>query len=494
MGICPVQGQIAEHLCCGSDRVPQRTEQVVGKRTEHDLLGAKELPGECMTGVHTARAIENFGLVGGPTNSRLIRAYGMVKLACARTNRLLGYLDCDTGPAIEAAAAELAQGELYYQAAPAALQGGAGTSTNMFVNELIANRALQILGKGPGTYDVVSPLEHVNLHQSTNDTYPTALRVAAIIACNELEQAVGELAESFQIKEREFADVVKIGRTQLQDAVLTTLGREMGAYAEAFSRDRWRLSKCRERLRVVNLGGTAIGTGLGAPRKYIFVATDQLRAITGLPLARAENLVQATQNCDDMVEVSGIVKAFASNLLKISNDIRLLSSGPHGGPGELRLPAVQAGSSIMPGKVNPVVAEMAGQVAMQAFAHDAAVTAAATNGQLELNAFMPCIAHNLLGMLDSLIEAAVRFRTRLVEGMEADRSRCRRTVDCSTAVLTSFVEMIGYEKATKVAATSSDRGISVKDVLIEEGICTVEEYERVTSPQAVLALGSRGGK
>lgn len=315
-------------------------------RAERDLLGERNVPAHALWGIHTLRATENFPLAGRCVALPLIRAYGLVKQASARTNRELGYLPADKAQAIEAAAAELAQGQLDANIVVDALQGGAGTSLNMNVNEVLANRALALLGRRYGDYQVVDPLDDVNMHQSTNDTYPTALRVAAIGGLRSLEKAVVELQEACQVKERELAGVVKVGRTELQDAVLVTLGREMGAYAEAFNRDRWRIYKCEERLRVVNLGGTAIGTGLGAPRDYIFRVVDVLRELCGYGLARAENLVEATQNADVFVEVSGMLKACASSLWKVSSDLRLLSSGPHAGLGELRLPELQALSLI----------------------------------------------------------------------------------------------------------------------------------------------------
>ena len=306
-------------------------------RREKDLLGEREVPADALWGIYTERAIENFPLSGRPVRTSLVHAYGEVKLACARTNRELGCLADDIAGAVEAACEELADGRLDRHIVVDALQGGAGTSTNMNVNEVIANRALQLLGGTPGDTATVSPLEHVNRHQSTNDTYPTALKVAAVHELRRLEREVVALQEAFQEKERAFAHVVKVGRTQLQDAVLVTLGREMSAYAEAFARDRWRIYKCEERLRVVNLGGTAVGTGLAAPRRYIFRVIEHLREVTGLGLARAENMVEATQNTDVFVEVSGILKALATNLLKVATDLRLLSSGPVAGFGEIRL-------------------------------------------------------------------------------------------------------------------------------------------------------------
>jgi aspartate ammonia-lyase len=339
-------------------------------RKEHDLLGDRDVPADALHGIHTERAIENFPLARRPVHPALIHAFGAVKLACARTNHELGRWDDARFHAIEHACQEMIEGMLDRHIVVDALQGGAGTSTNMNVNEVLANRSLQLLGRPLGDYATVDPVDDINLHQSTNDTYPTALRVAGITLLRSLEREVVALLEEFQRREKEMAGVVKIARTQLQDAVLITLGREMSAYAEAFARDRWRIYKCEERLRVVNLGGTAVGTGLAAPRQYIFRAIDHLKDVTGLGLARAENLVEATQNTDVFVEVSGILKALASNLLKISTDLRLLSSGPDAGFGEIRLPERQAGSSIMPGKVNPVIPEAASQAAMVVMGND----------------------------------------------------------------------------------------------------------------------------
>jgi aspartate ammonia-lyase len=301
-----------------------------GVRVEQDLLGSRELPADVLYGIHTARALENFPLAGRPVHEELIRAYGTVKLACARTNRTLGaWVDSPAkADALEQACSEMAEGLLSEHVLVDALQGGAGTSTNMNVNEVIANRALGILGAQPGDYALVSPFEDVNLHQSTNDTYPTALHLAAISLLHRLEDQVVDLQEAFQALEKRYAHVVKVARTEMQDAVLITLGREMGAYAEALGRDRWRIYKCEERLRVVNLGGTAVGTGLAAPRQYVFRVVDTLRDLSGIGFARAENLVEATQNADVFVEVSGILKACAVTLLKISGDLRFLSSGP----------------------------------------------------------------------------------------------------------------------------------------------------------------------
>jgi aspartate ammonia-lyase len=370
-----------------------------------------------------------------------------------------------------------------------ALQGGAGTSTNLNVNEVLANRALELLDKPHGAYDQVSPLDDLNLHQSTNDTYPTALRIAAIWGLKELERQVLGLQEAFQTKEKAFAHIVKVGRTEMQDAVLMTLGREMGAYAEALNRDRWRLAKCEERLRVVNLGGTAIGTGLAAPREFIFRVVDELREITGLGLARAENLVEATQNADVFVEVSGLLKALATSLIKISGDLRLLSSGPEAGLGELRLPARQAGSSIMPGKVNPVIPEAVTQAAILAIAHDHALTFAVSLGSLELQPFMPLVSHCLLESFDLLARACGILRHHCVDGLEADEARCRRHVENGTAAATALLPLLGYEGTCNLIARA--QGLSLKAQGITEGLFTEEQFLELTSAEAVNRLGSR---
>jgi aspartate ammonia-lyase len=422
----------------------------------------------------------------------LVRAFGWVKLACARTNRALGAWAGDDakGNAIERACREMADGLLTAHVCVDLLQGGAGTSTNMNVNEVLANRALEFLNEPHGKYERVSPLDDINLHQSTNDTYPTALKLAAIRLLHVLEERVVALQESFQAAEKKFAHVVKIGRTQLQDAVLTTLGREMSAYAEAFNRDRWRIYKCEERLRVVNLGGTAIGTGVAAPRQFIFRATDELRALTGIGFARAENLVDATQNADVFVEVSGILKAHAASLLKVCSDLRLMSSGPEAGLGEIRLPPCQAGSSIMPGKVNPVIPEAASQVAMLVMGHDQTIATACALGNLELNPFLPLVAACLLESLDLLARADDMLRTRCVEGIEADEARCRAHVEGSTAIATALLPAIGYEHATRLAQKAHETGRSVRELALAEGLLTAQQLAELVSAEAVTRLGS----
>jgi aspartate ammonia-lyase len=458
-------------------------------RQEADSLGTVSVPASAYWGVHTARAIENFPLAGRAVRPEIIRAMAQVKLACAYANAELGFLPRTEADAVADACREVAEGGLSGEFVVDALQGGAGTSTNMNVNEVIANRAEEILGGHPGQYARIDPLRHVNLHQSTNDVYPTAVRIAALHQLKGLEQAIADLQSAFQDKERAFRDVLKVGRTQLQDAVPVTLGLECSAWAQCLSRDRWRVFKCAERLREVNLGGTAVGTGMTAPRSYIFLVVEKLREVTGLSLARAENLVDATQNADPLVEVSGILKAHAVNLFKIASDLRLLASGPSSGIGELRLPAVQTGSSIMPGKVNPVICEAACQAALRAMADDHAVTQAAFLGQLELNAFMPLLADALLGSMDLLTKADDLLARRCVCGMEADAQTCARHLERSLTTVTALVPALGYPLAAEVAAQAHRNGQGIREVVLGRGLMEETELDRLLSAQAMTALG-----
>jgi aspartate ammonia-lyase len=456
-------------------------------RIEHDLLGERQVPADALWGIHTLRAVENFPLAKQPVHPSLIAAYGAVKLACCRTNRELGaWPDRAKADALGRACEEMMAGRLDAHMLVDALQGGAGTSTNMNVNEVLANRGLQIMGRAPGAYDIISPLDDVNLHQSTNDTYPTALRLAAIWRLKALEQAIVSLQETLQRKEKEFSHIVKVGRTEMQDAVLITLGREVGAWAEAIGRDRWRIYKCEERLRVVNLGGTAVGTGLGAPRAYIFRVVDALREITGIGLARAENLIDATQNADVFVEVSGILKACAVSLAKISADLRFLSSSPLA---ELNLPPLQAGSSIMPGKVNPVIPEAVSQAAMLVFGFDQTIAHAAASGSLELNPFLPLVAHCLLQSIDLLTNAAGMLDGMCIDAMTADESRCRDTLLNTTATATALVPLIGYQNVAAIVAASRSQGITIRAAALASGLIDGPAFDAAITPEAVCRLG-----
>jgi aspartate ammonia-lyase len=459
-------------------------------RTETDLLGERRVPAMALTGIHSLRATENFPLSGRPVAPALVRAYGAVKLACATANHALGAWDEPTFAAIATACREVMAGALDGEFRTDALQGGAGTSTNMSLNEVIANRALVLLGRAPGDHAVIHPLDDINRHQSTNDTYPTALRVAAIGELRRLVEALVGLLGTCQRREQDWAGIVKVGRTEMQDAVLATLGHAAGAWAEAFGRDRWRLYKCEERLRVVNLGGTAIGTGLGAPRDYIFRVVNDLNAITGLGLARAENLVEATQNQDALAEVSGILSAAAANLMKIAGDLRLLSSGPDAGLGEIRLPPRQAGSSLMPGKVNPVIPEAVTQAAIMVQANHQAIAWAVGLGSLELNPFMPLIADRLLDSLALLRQATIILDRHCLAGAVADEARCRRHVDGATATLTALVGALGHGQADDLARRHATTGGSLRDLVMAEGLMSADQFDALLAPEAVTRLGS----
>lgn len=464
----------------------------MNERHEHDLLGSRTLSAEVLWGIHALRAEENFPVSGRAPDPQLIHSYGAVKLACIQTARKTGlwklrpeYLD-----ALETACRELLRGELDRSIIVDALCGGAGTSLNMNVNEVITNRALILLGHTPGSYSVISPLDDANIFQSTNDTFPTALRHAAITLLRTLEQQLVRLQEAFIEKEKEFSDVVKVGRTEYQDAVLTTLGREMGAYAEAFGRDRWRIYKCEERLRTVNLGGTAVGTGIAAPRSYIFGVVDTLSELSGIGFARAENLFEATQNADVFAEVSGILCAGAVSLQKCANDLRFLSSGPHAGIGEITLPACQAGSSIMPGKVNPVIPEAVIQAAIAAQGLHSTLCNAAAAGSLELNAFLPLIADALLQQIRFLSAAVTMLESSCVTGITANRDICAKLVAASSATATALLPVLGYTRMTSVVSRAATEGTTVKELVIREKLLTEEQFSALTSPEAVCRLGT----
>ncbi len=461
-------------------------------RIEHDLIGSKEIPFDAYYGIHTARAAENFKISRQMVHPELIKALGVVKQAAAETNLYLGLLNPDIGSAIVQAASEVADGKLADQFIVDALQGGAGTSTNMNANEVIANRAIELLGGNKGDYRLVHPLDHINQSQSTNDVYPTALRIAAIRLLVALAESCAQLQGTLQAKEAEFAGVLKLGRTEMQDAVPITLGQEFSAWAEAVARDRWRLYKVEERLRQVNLGGTAVGTGLNADRSYIYTVIERLRSLTGLGLARNENMIDGTQNADVFVEVSGLIKACASNLIKISGDLRLLSSGPRGGLGEIRLPDLQAGSSIMPGKINPVLPEMAAQAGYQAIAQDLAITLAASNGQLELNAFLPLIAASLLPAMESLGLTMGLLADHCVRGIEADIEKCREHLLNSPGIITALSPYIGYDKASALAKKSLQDRRPIKELLEAEGLIKAEELAELLQVRHLTRPGIVG--
>ncbi|HEY5557660.1 aspartate ammonia-lyase [Acetobacterium sp.] len=456
-------------------------------RTEHDLLGEMEIEDQAYYGIHTLRALNNFHITGQSIHTELVEALVTIKKAAAITNRNIGVLDPQKAEAIISACDEILAGGLRNHFVVDAMQGGAGTSANMNVNEVIANRANEYLGGKKGDYDLVHPLDHVNMHQSTNDVFPTAVRIAAIRLLKPVTECFADLQTALQEKEEEFSRVIKAGRTQLQDAVPVTLGQEFGAWAQAVSRDRWRLYKAEERLRQVNIGGTAVGTGLNAPKAYIFNMIERLRDLTGISLARTDYMMDPTQNCDVFVEVSGLLKTSAVTLSKIANDLRLLSSGPYTGIGEISLPAVQTGSSIMPGKINPVIPEAVNQVAFQIIANDTAITLASMSGQLELNAFMPVIAKNLFETLDMLRNVLPIFIERCINGIEANEEICRQKLDNSTVMLTALTNYIGYDNATEAALTLKETGKSIKEIIIQRNWMDPELLDEVLKPERLTS-------
>ncbi len=435
-------------------------------------------------GPETQHALDNFPFSDEKTDKYFIKAMAMVKLACCKTNLELGYLTSDIGNEIVAVCQEFIEDKHIEAIVIDPYQGGAGTSTNMNFNEYIAFKASERL-----TNQNIDPLKHVNLHQSTNDVYPTAVKVAVLLRLKELETSVSVLQEAFQAKEQEFANVVKLGRTELMDAVPMTLGMEFGAYAEAIARDRWRVFKCRERIKTVNLGGTAIGTGLGAPRDYILKVNEELKRITGLSVSRSENMIDATQNLDAFVEISGILKAMATNLLKISNDLRLLSSGPDGGLNEIELPVMQKGSSIMPGKVNPVIPEAIGQIALQVMSNDNLIAHAAGLGQLELNQYFPLIAHTILKSIQLLTSGSTVFADKCVKGIKSSHENCLKHLLNSKSIATYLIPLFGYEKMEYIIKKATSERKTIKDILLAEGLLTEAEFDKLLQPQRMYKLG-----
>ncbi|ADK17239.1 MULTISPECIES: aspartate ammonia-lyase [Clostridium] len=461
-------------------------------RVEKDLLGEKEVEASSYFGINTERALENFNLQNKTINLNLVKEIALIKKAAALVNKDLGELKIEKADAIIKASEEVIGGKFDNQFKLSAFQGGAGTSTNMNVNEVIANRAIEILGGEKGNYSLVHPLNDVNMSQSTNDVYPTALRIAAIRRIRKLSSCLSDLQEELQVKENDFSDILKLGRTQLMDALPMMVGQGFGAYAKAIARDRWRIYKVEERLREINIGGTAIGTGLNATNKFIYKITDVLQDLTGLGIARSDYPMDVTQNCDVFVEVSGLLKSLACNLLKISNDLRLLNSGPFGGIGEIILPKVQAGSTIMPGKVNPVIAEMVAQVSMRVISNDTAITMASSSGQLELNAFTPLIAECLLESLELLERTVTLFREKCINGIKVNEENCKKNLENSTALVTALVHYIGYDKASELAKKALKNHKTIREILYEEKILPKEKIDEIINPYQLTKPGIPG--
>ena len=462
-------------------------------RTEHDLLGDREVPADVYWGIHTLRALENFPITGIQIGSSpfLVQSLTCVKEAAAAANHELGLLDDGPFEAIRSACEEIRSGALADQFVVDAIQGGAGTSTNMNANEVIANRALEFMGHKKGQYQFLHPNEHVNMSQSTNDVYPTAVKVATIFAIHSLLAAMEVLEASFARKADEFRDVLKMGRTQLQDAVPMTLGQEFGTYALMIAEDRARLGEAVTLLHEINLGATAIGTQLNAPEGYVRLACEHLATLTGLPLETAIDLIEATQDCGAFVQLSGTLKRVAVKLSKICNDLRLLSSGPRAGLNEINLPPVQAGSSIMPGKVNPVIPEVVNQVAFQVIGHDVTIAMAAEGGQLQLNAFEPVICFSLSASIDRLRNAINVLATRCVDGITANIDLMRAEVENSIGLVTALNPFIGYLAATEVAKEALATGRGVAELVLERGLMSAEDLDRILKPETLAHLAPR---
>ncbi len=459
-------------------------------RIEHDLLGDREVPGESYWGVHTGRALDNFPISGRPLSDLPSLVFGLisVKLAAARANMELNILDLAVGGAIVEACERILAGAHLKEFRVDLIQGGAGTSSNMNANEVVANLALEVLGQPKGAYGIVHPLEHVNLSQSTNDVYPTAVKIAVILEAEALRRQMKLLRDEFGAKAAEFAHVLKMGRTQLQDAVPMTLGQEFSTYAVMLDEDIDRLAEAATLLHEINLGATAIGTGLNAPDGYAALACRRLSEATGLPVTTAENLVEATQDVGAFVQFSGVLKRISVKLSKVCNDLRLLSSGPRSGLHEINLPAVQAGSSIMPGKVNPVIPEVVNQVAFDVIGQDVTISLAAEAGQLQLNAFEPIIARSLLTSLKHLSAACKTLRTHCVVGITANETELADAVARSIGLVTALNPRLGYEVSTSVARDALATGRGVVEIVLERGLLTAEELADLLSPQRLANI------
>ncbi len=456
-------------------------------RREHDLLGERDVPAGAYYGVHTLRAVENFPISGMAISAYpgLIAALACIKQAAAQANCELGLLPEEKMRAIVAACEELRAGKLHEHFVVDVYQGGAGTSTNMNANEVIANRALELLGHARGEYQLLHPLEDVNKSQSTNDVYPTAIKVALRFEIDRLIDAMGVLRADFEAKSVEFSDVLKMGRTQLQEAVPMTLGQEFSTYAVMLHEDQERLREAGLLIHEINLGATAIGTGITAPPGYAGLVCRRLAEITGIPLVTAHNLVEATQDAGAFVQLSGVLKRVAVKLSKTCHDLRLLSSGPRAGLGEINLPPMQAGSSIMPGKVNPVIPEVVNQIAFEVIGNDMTVTMAAEAGQLQLNAFEPIIAHSLFKSLKHMRQACLTLAERCVRGITANREHLRASVENSIGVVTALNPYIGYENATAVAKAAFASGRSVSEVVLEKGLLTRAQLDDILRPEVL---------
>jgi len=461
-------------------------------RIERDPLGGKPVPEDAYYGIQTARAIENFPISGLRAHPELVTATVLIKKCAARANMALGRLPTDIGDAIVSAADEVIDGHLRDQFVVDVYQAGAGTSHNMNANEVLANRAAELLGSPRGEYTRVHPNDHVNMGQSTNDVYPTATRLALVTVLDRLVTSARALASTLETKSRAFADVLKVGRTHLQDAVPITLGQEFSGFAACIAQGTDDVEEAAKQLLELNLGATAVGTGLNAGDDYVTLAVGCLAQETGKPVVPAANRFRVTQSMGDVLAVSGAVRRLAVETSKVASDLRLLSMGPRAGLAEITLPAVQPGSSIMPGKVNPSIPEMVNQVCYQVTGCDATVAAAAEGGQLELNVMMPVIAWNALHAATILAAAISALTTRTVEGIEADEDRCRELLDRSTAVATALSPYIGYAATAEVAKAAVASGRSVRDIVLERKLLDARQLDEILSVKAMTQPGVAG--
>ena len=459
---------------------------------EADSIGTMEVPAEAYYGVQALRAKQNFPITGTKLHPVFIRNLAQVKKAAAITNNNAGLLPKDKADAIVRACDEVIAGKLAEEFIVDAIQGGAGTSANMNMNEVIANRAGEILGCPKGSYKMVHPNDHVNMAQSTNDVIPTAGKLTVLDLLAPLEKALARLEKELAKKAEEFDDVITMGRTQLQDAVPIRLGQVFHGYASMVSRDRKRIEKAHREMYTVNLGGTAVGTAINVSDSYFYKIVPNLEKLTGYPLKQAEDLFDATENLDGFVAVSGVVKTCAVDLSKMCNDLRLMSSGPKTGFGEINLPAKQNGSSIMPGKVNPVIPEVVNQVAFNIIGNDVTITMAAEGGQLELNAFEPIVFYCLFQSIDTLAYAVQTFVDNCVTGITANEERCRQLVENSIGVITAICPHVGYEKAAEIAKKAMKTGESIRNLILREGLLSEKEMETVLDPVNMTEPGISG--
>jgi aspartate ammonia-lyase len=448
-------------------------------RTERDSLGDREIPADVYYGIQTLRAVENFPISGWKPHPSLVKATVQIKKAAARANRELGALDPAIADAIDKAADEILAGKLVDQFVVDPFQAGAGTSHNMNANEVLANRAIEFLGGVKGEYSKVHPNDHVNCSQSTNDVIPTAIRLAALDLVGTLDEVVEKLADSLEAKSKEFDGVIKSGRTHLQDAVPVRLGQEFLAYATAIRKNRKRIDTAADELREIGLGGTAAGTGLNAPPGYRARVVEELNAITKRNLRATRDYFESMQSMSPFVGLSGALRTLATDVIRISNDLRLLSSGPHTGLAEIKLPSLQPGSSIMPGKVNPVIAEMTTMVCFQVMGNDQTIALAAQAGQLELNVMMPLIAMNLLTSISLFSSSLTVYRNRMIEGIVADEEQCRWFAEHSAGLATALNPKIGYARAAEIAKRAVASGKTIRQIIEQDNLLDSEEAKQV---------------